>query len=82
MAKIGRKNIIRFNFWHFSKYQNGRKVAILRARMPIFSMLHRINMKNLPVKFDNNNLNGSIFKFFGIPKIEPFVAKKYLNNIF
>ena len=69
LAKSGRKNIYRFNFWHFSKYQNDRKVAIFRARMPIFSMIHHINMKKLPVKFYDNNLNGSIYEFFGTPKI-------------
>ena len=69
LAKSGRKNINWFNFWHFSKYQKDRKVAIFRARMPIFNMIHRINMKKLPDKFYDNNLNGSIFEFFGIPKI-------------
>ena len=37
--------------------------------MPIFRMIHRINMKKLSAKFYNNNLNGSIFEFFGIQKI-------------
>ena len=69
LAKSGQKNINRFNFWHFSNYQKDRKVAIFRARMPIFSMIHRINMKTIPAKFYDNNLNGSIFEFFGIPKI-------------
>ena len=69
MAKTGRKNTNRFNFWHFSKYQNGHTAAIFRARMQISSMIHRINMKKLPAKFYNNNLNRSIFEFFGLPKI-------------
>ena len=56
-------------FWHFSKYKNGRKSVIFRQRMPIFCTIHPINMKKLPAKFYDNNLNGSIFKFFGIPKI-------------
>ena len=69
MAKTWRKNRNWFNSIHFSQYQYGRKTAIFGATMQIFSMIHHINMKKFPAKFYNNNLNGSIFEFFSIPKI-------------
>ena len=34
-----------------------------------FSAIHRIDITKLPVKFYNNNFNGSIFEFFSEPKI-------------
>ena len=30
----------------------------------IFGTIHRINMKKLPAKFNDNSLNGSIFRNF------------------
>ena len=74
LAKSGRKNINRFNFWHFSKYKNGRKSAIFRPRMPIFGTIHHINMKKLPAKFYDNNLNGSIFRNFRHTKNRPYLG--------
>ena len=67
--KLGEKILISSIFGIFPSTKMAISRVNFRPRMPIFSMIYRINMKNLPVKFYNNILNGSIFEIFGIPKI-------------
>ena len=75
MAKTGRKKYESVQIFDiFPKYQNGRKVAIFRATMQIFSMIHRINMKKVSSKFYDNNLNGSSFRNFRHTKYWPYLG--------
>ena len=66
--KLGEKILIGSIFGIFPN----TKMAIIRPFLGrecrFFTMIHCINMKKLSAKF-YNNLNSSIFEFFGIPKI-------------
>ena len=58
------KKSLDIHFLAFIQKENGCKSFIVNLKMPIFGTIPCFDIGKISVKFNNSNLNGSIYCFF------------------